>query len=180
MTEGKKVLEKIKKWWFNKRYKTITEEMDLQKQWYEEARNQTMKTLPKFLKKLARFNHDYGTICHVLSAGAVGTAWALNSTPQGGITGFQASMVMWMFVKHWYHKNNKCGLRIWDFDLLLYPQYGYRFDKTISPDTWADIQAEAKKRLEETEFPVHSDVKAHWESIVAGVVPHGFEVKEND
>jgi hypothetical protein len=59
---------------------------------------------------------------------------------------------------------------------MLYPQYGHLF--TSMPKwIWEWVQAEAKKNLESSKDP-HPDVKAHWESIVAGKVPFGYTIKE--
>lgn len=61
---------------------------------------------------------------------------------------------------------------------MLYPQCGHKFEKTISKDTWEQLQNVAKKRLEEKNKHAHPNVIAHWESIVKGVVPFGFTVTE--
>jgi len=70
--------------------KLIREEDGIQKEWYEEARKMTVEQLPMFLKKLVEdYQHDYGTICHAVAAGALSAAHAVNHSPTGGITGFQ-------------------------------------------------------------------------------------------
>lgn len=128
----------------------INESMEVHKQWYEDAKKITLDSLPEFIGHLLNdYQHDYGTICHALSAGAIATAWAMEKSPQGGITGFQAGAVMWGFVRHWNYEANKSGLRILDYDDLLYPQSLHRFDKTISPDIWDIIRKEATRKVEE-------------------------------
>ena len=62
-----------------------------------------------------------------------------------------------------------------DYDDMLYPQYDDKFDKTINTHTFNTLQNEAKKLLEDTAHPV---VKAHWQSIVDGVVPFGYKIKD--
>ena len=84
---------------------------------------------------------------------------------------------MWDFIRDWTYSNNKCGMKITDYDDMLYPQYGYKFEKTISTDTWHAIQEEAKKRLAETDY-AHPNVKAHWESIIAGNIPFGYTISD--
>ena len=80
----------------------ITEEMHLEKEWFELARKQTLETLPGFINYVMNdYMHDYGTICHAVAACALASAWAANDSPNGGITGFQANFVMWDFVKQW-------------------------------------------------------------------------------
>lgn len=161
----------------------ITEEMRLEKEWFEEARKQTLETLPKFIDHVMNdYEHDYGTVCHAISACAIAAAWAANASEMGGITGFQAGFVMWDFIRQWSYPNNKTSLKIVNYDDILYPQYGYKFEKTLTKRTWEGIQEEAARRLKEKEergYPVHPDVKAHWEGIVAGQVPFGFTVTED-
>lgn len=95
-----------------------------------------------------------------------------------GITGFQAGFVMWDFITDWQFRNNKCGLKIVDFDNMLYPQYDDKFDKTISSSVWNSLQEQAKKELDDHDH-AHPNVKAHWQSIVDGIVPFGYRVKED-
>lgn len=158
--------------------KQITEEMHLEKEWFAEAKKQTLRTLPKFLRKLAKYNHDYGTICHALSAGAVGATYALNRSKHGGITGFQAGFVMWGFIRQWYKNQNKTGMRLVDYDNMLYPQYEKNFDKIIDPEHWEALQKEAKTQLE-TETNAHPAVIEHWQKIVNGEIPFGYRVEES-
>ena len=94
-----------------KSMKTITEEMKIHEEWYKQAKEQTLETLPAFLNHLINdYGHDYGTICHAIAAGAIGAAYALERSPQGGITGFQAGCIMWCFIRHWNYDHNKTGL----------------------------------------------------------------------
>jgi len=154
----------------------ITEEMNLHEQWYKEAKKQTLETLPAFFNKLVNdYCHDYGTICHALSASAIAAATAMNKSPAGGITGFQAGCVMWGFVRHWNHDGNKCGLSLKDWDNVLYPQYKDDFEKIIPGDVWVAIQKEARKNLD-TVSGARPAVVAHWQSIVDGIVPFGYRV----
>lgn len=133
--------------------KSITEEMGVHKQWYEEAKQTTLNTLPEFINHLVDdYEHDYGTICHALTAGALATLWAMNKTQQGGITGFQASAIMWEFIREWNYSGNKTGLRITDYDNFLYPQYEDLFtENSIPEDLWGRIQDEAKRRIVEAD-----------------------------
>lgn len=161
----------------------ITEEMRLEKEWFEEAAKQTLETLPKFVDHVMNdYEHDYGTVCHAISACAIAAAWAANHSEGacGGITGFQAGFIMWDFIRQWQYPNNKTSLKIVNYDDMLYPQHGRKFEKSIPKRTWEGIQKEAERRLKETGNPfVHPDVKAHWESIVAGQVPFGYAVCED-
>lgn len=159
----------------------ITEEMNIHKEWYEQAEKMTMEKLPEFLRHLLEdYWHDYGTICHAMAAGTLATMHAMDNHPGAccGITGFQAGCVMWEFVRHCNYKNNKCGLRMQDMDNLLYPQYDHLFN-TISKDTWESVRKEAANLISNNKNEyVHPDVAAHWKSIVSGNIPFGLRVEE--
>ena len=158
------------------------EEMNLQEGWYAEAKEMDMQKLPEFLRHLTEdFDHDYGTICHALTAGAIATCWAMNATEQGGITGFQAGAVMWEFIRHWMHHEYGDGsLRLINYDDMLYPQYRDRFEKVISKEVWARLQEKAKEKLREaTEDRPVAAVKLHWQNIAQGQVPFGYKVEED-
>lgn len=160
----------------------ISEEQNLEKIWFEEAGEQTIETLPQFINHIMNdYDHDYGTICHAIAACSLAAAWAANKHEQGHITGFQASFVMWDFIKEWMYSGNQSGLRIVDYDDMLYPQYKDKFDKIISKETFEGIQKAAQESLEEVKQgrEAHPDVIKHWESIVAGNVPFGYKIKED-
>lgn len=158
----------------------VTEDMYPEQEWFEEAKKQTLDTLPAFIDHVMNdYAHSYGTVCHAVSACALAAAWAANRAKGacGGITGFQAGFVMWDFIKQWSYPNNECGLKIVDFDNMLYPQYDDKFDRIISKSTWEALQAAAKKHLTSDKTPwTNPDVLAHWESIAAGNVPFGYQV----
>ena len=167
-----------------KRGKHITEEMEEHKKWYKVAHDKDMslRMLPGFLKHMTEdYTHDYGTIVHALTAGGIATMWSMNRTPQGGITGFQASCVMWQFIREWMHYEGP--LKLVQYNDMLYPQHRARFDKVLSPKTWAWLQAEAKKHLKlkaAGQFGKPAPrVWEHWKSIAAGKVPFGYKVKED-
>lgn len=159
---------------------SVTEEMHPEKEWFAEARKQTMDTLPAFMNKIMNgYSHDYGTICHAVAACAIGAAWAADRAPSGDITGFQAGFVMWDFIKQWSFRDNECGLKIVDYDKMLYPQYEDRFEKTIAPDTWKRIKEKAKEKLASDRDNAHPDVVRHWMKITdSDVPPFGYVIKE--
>lgn len=124
----------------------------LHEQWYKQARDMSMEELPGFVNHLiSDYQHDYGTICHALTAAGVATMWAMNMHPQGGITGFQAGYIMWQFIREWNYQGNKTGLRIIDYDNFLYPQYHEKNQKTILPDIWHSIQKTAQENINEAD-----------------------------
>lgn len=158
----------------------ITEEMKVHEEWYKEAKEQTLETLPAFLKKLTEdYMHDYGTICHAMAAGALATCWAINKSSVGGITGYQAGFVMWKFVRNWNYSDNKTGLRVIDYDNLLYPQYAHYFKNKMSTEQWENLKKTAAEKLQNDSGNAHPNVVEHWRSIVNGKVPFGFIVSND-
>lgn len=120
-------------------------------------------------------NYGYGEAPRAMAQALLAVAWYL--ADEFGITGFQAGFVMWDFIKDWLYDGNECGLSLVDYDLMLYPQYDDRFQKTIKPDTFEALQRKAKKLLADRES-AHPEVIKHWESIAAGKVPFGYAIKE--
>lgn len=162
--------------------KKINEEQHLEKKWFKDAKEQTIETLPAFINHIMNdYEHDYGTICHAVSACALAAAWAANNHEQGGITGFQAGFVMWDFIRQWMYESNKTSLKIIDYDKMLYPQYEGKFDKIISKETFDCIQKAAQENLDRIKNgdEAHPYVIKHWESIAAGNVPFGYRIKED-
>jgi len=158
--------------------KQITEKQGVHKQWYVDARSQTVDTLPDFINGLmTEYGHDYGTICHAVAASAIAAANAVNNHKKGGITGFQAGAVMWEFIRHWNYESNKVGLRIVDYDNLLYPQYEDEINKrTITSHQHKELKKQAEILL--SERGGHERVRAHCQKIVDGWIPFGFVVQD--
>lgn len=151
---------------------------DIKDKWLEESFNVTLKTLPEFLRHLTEdYKYDYGTICHAMSIAAIATLTAIDKSPQGGITGFQASAVMWAFIRNWQYTGNKTGLRIVDFDDMLYPQY--EFQKIITKEIWESLQLEANRLLTENKM-VASKIRDHWQSIADGKIPFGYTLPNEE
>ena len=159
--------------------KPITEDMNLQDEWYKRAKSMKPDEFPEFFREMTDdYIHDYGTVCHAMAAVGLAAMFAFNNSEgaRGGITGFQAGCVMWEVIRHMNYEDNKCGLRLLNMDDLLYPQYEHKFT-AISKDTWDAVKKEAQKRLLER-GAAHPDVVAHWESIINGKVPFGLRIED--
>lgn len=148
-------------------------------EWYCRAndRSMTLRSLPGFLAELAESEHDYNSIVYAVAAAAIAAARALDRSPNGGITGFQAGDVFWEFFGEWMHKRGKPA-RLVSYENMLFPQYEDNFAKTITPDTWKWLQEEARKNLAEAPS-AHGDVADHWRAIVSGAVPFGYVVSSD-
>jgi hypothetical protein len=156
--------------------KQITEEMGVHKEWYFQAKEQTIETLPTFINHLLNdFIHDYGTICHAMTSCSIATLWAMNK--KAGITGYQAGGIMWEFIRNWNYSHNKTGMKLIDFDNMLYPQYEYKFQKTISDSIFKALQEQAKTLISESSAV--EKVKQHWQSIADGMVPFGYKITQD-
>lgn len=155
---------------------TITEEMHMEKAWFKEATETDEAGLPDFFARIVHgYNHDYGTMCHAVAACALAASWA--ACEEIGLSGFQAGFVMWDFIKNWTYTGNECGLKILNYDDMLYPQYDFKFDKVIYKDTYESIQGKAKKNLETRSFASGAVIQ-HWKKIAEGYVPFGYRVEE--
>ena len=177
MLRFKHPVEKTKKGYKSMGKKIITEEMKLHDEWYKRAKSMKPDEFPEFFREMTEdYVHDYGTVCHAMSAIGLAAMFAFNNSngASGGITGFQAGFVMWNIIYHMNYESNKCGLRLQDMDNLLYPQYEYKFT-TISKDTWDAVKKEAQNCLLDR-GDAHPDVVAHWKSIVDGNIPFGLKI----
>lgn len=144
----------------------------------ERLKNITIENLTSFLNELMDSNVNYSTVCKALGIGAVACATAMDKHKNGGITGFQAGAVMWEFIKNWNYKENKTSMRIVDYDNMLFPQYEYRFEKTITSNTFESLKREAKRLLDEKDDFTSERVIEHWKSIVEGKVPFGYTISD--
>ena len=156
-----------------------TREFEVKAQLENERKNiKTFDDLVSFLEKVKdTCNTGYGTAPRAIAQAALATAWYLST--EFGITGFQAGCAMWDFIHDWNYSTNECGMKIVDYDTMLYPQYAYKFEKTISKDTFKALQKAAKKNLEKYNGNAHSSVITHWKSIVDGSVPFGYVVRDD-
>lgn len=147
---------------------------------YAKAKEQTIETLPAFMEEVLSIGHTYESIVPAIAACALAAACAADKHPNGGITGWQASFVMWEFVAHWLHEEDSVGMKLINFDDMLYPQYFWKLnDHTISASTFEALQEKAKNRLETNEN-ASEKVKDHWRSIVEGTVPFGWKIRKEE
>lgn len=159
----------------------ITEEMHLEKEWYEKANQQTIESIPIFIDKMMnRYEHDYGTICHAIAACALATINAVAS--EEGITGFQYGAIMWLLIRHGWYPNNQAGMKLINYDEILYPQNADSFEKKLDLDVFLKLMDMAKEKIKEAEsddnelYAVDDEVMKHWKKIANGEVPFGYTV----
>ncbi len=123
-------------------------EFEVKAQLENERKNiKSFDDLVSFLERVKdTCNTGYGTAPRAIAQAALATAWYLST--EFGITGFQAGCAMWDFIRDWNYSTNECGMKIVDYDTMLYPQYAYKFEKTISKDIFEALKKAAKKNLE--------------------------------
>lgn len=131
----------------------------------------TKEDLIKLLDEITTYNHDYGTIVIGMAAGMDATMRFIDRSPNGGITGFQASCIAWEMIPKLMMIRPPA--RIVDYNNMLYPQYEDKFNKTITPSIFKHLQDEAKRQLGE-ETHAREELRNHWQSIVDGKVPFGY------
>lgn len=137
----------------------------------------TFEELTAFIKDIEEhYNCGYGAAPRAIAQAALAVGWYLSS--KFGITGFQAGATMWDFITGWNCIDNKCGLKLVNYDNMLYPQYDYKFEKTINSHTWEALQKQAQENLASSER-ASSSVSTHWKNIVDGVVPFGYTVVDD-
>lgn len=147
----------------------------------KESEDVTLDNLKEFIEKLVengRGSYDGAVKATGLAASAI--AWIM--CKKLDLTGFQASAVNFEFLRDWYYRSNKTGLRIINYDDFLYPQYEYKYQKTISKDLWDAMQKAAADEIEnakEKSYTVNESVANHWRSIIEGKVPFGYVVTEH-
>lgn len=136
--------------------------------------------LPEVCHKiLDGYYHTYSTIVDAIGACCIAAAWAANRSEQGGITGYQAGAVMWYFIRNFVYRDNKVGLRIMNYDDMLFPQYEYKYEKTIPQDIFESLQKAAEENLAKDNGYAHPNVIEHWIKITEGEVPFGYTIKED-
>ncbi len=154
------------------------DEQEFRDKYYEKVKDITAESLPDFIVEMMGESLEYGSVCCAVAASALAAAHAANEQPKGGLTGFQDGAVMWEFIQQWNYSSNKCGLKIVDYDNMLFPQYDHKFEKTITSGTWESLKKEAQKNIDKGS-QAHDDVKQHWKSIVDGNIPFGYKVEKD-
>lgn len=153
----------------------IREEDGLAAGWYETAKTvKTLDDLSGFMREVVSgYSHDYGTICQALAASGLAALWCADRMG-GGITGFQSGAVFWELAREWLGLRGPA--RLLKFEDMLYPQYDYLFDRTLTTETFEWLKSEAKKKIESDDGRSHPEVLAHWKRIAAGEPPFGYRV----
>lgn len=150
----------------------IMNEKEIRELYYQKANSvQTLDDFVEFANYLKAQPFDYSACVY---AGAAIMKTALKAVNLG-YTGFQAGCIFWELAE--FLVSVKAPAKLMDYSNMLYPQYAYKFEKTISLGAWEHLQKEAKNFLAE-KGGAHEDVIKHWQSIVDGNIPFGYLIKE--
>jgi len=99
---------------------------------------------------------------------------------QYGLSNFQISCIMWEIIDKLVLEKHDVGMQLVNYNNMLYPQYEYRFEKTISKECWEVMQKKAKELIENDKTDPYvkasSKVLEHWKKIAGGEVPFGYTV----
>jgi hypothetical protein len=165
--------------------KRISEEdadfKSVREEWARRAKAcHTTDDLKTFVDELLANEYDYGAIVHACFAAAMAAFNVIEHSPQGGITGFQASCLMWMFIRQFGSHLPDAILHLRDWSRALYPQYESEFSHTVHHKTMGRLVELAKAKLAEAhsdpESLVHPDILSHWTLIAKGKAPFGLTV----
>lgn len=155
---------------------SMSTEFNTKKELEEKRKHiETFEDLIKYLTDVSNnYNIGYGDAPRAIAQACLAVGYYF--AKQFWITGFQAGFVMWDFILGWEKQNNKTALRLIDYDEMLFPQYAYKFEKTISSDIWEAIQKEASELLKSGDCC--KEVCNHLQSIIDGNVPFGYTVSK--
>lgn len=121
------------------------------------------------------FEFDYGTICHAIAAVGIAAMKQMNRTSQGGISGFQANAIMWIFIRNWGGYGGP--MQLINYEQMLFPQSAEHFTKEITPECFEWLKTKARDTLINAES-MAPEVRAHLISILEGNVPFGYTIKK--
>lgn len=156
-----------------------TEFEKLREELFNRAKNEirTPEDLKAFADELKeKYSSGYNETG--LASAALAIAAAEMSAKVFGLTGFQFGWVMWQFIDNAIISDHDCGMRLMNFNEMLYPQYEDNFEKTITKDTWSRLQKKASETLADRTDFLATRVKNHLESIVDGNIPFGYKLKD--
>ena len=146
---------------------------------YELAKQQTPETIGKFITDVMTMDDiDYATVVDCIAACAIAGAAAANNHKNGGITGFQAGYVMWQFIRNYMYEHNKCGLRMIDWDKMLYHQDESSFDKVIPQNVFERLQNQAKEEIQIKWLSEKQ--KQHLQNIIDDIPPFGYSIEHKE
>ena len=151
--------------------------------WYKRASEVTPETFGDLINELLHgYELDYGAKIHAAAACTIAMFNACDDI--FSLSGFQGSASVMQILYKLNYPCNKTGIRIVDYDEMLYPQYEDKF-RSISRNTWKLLRKRADELLAEhycsfinNQSRVHPSVLHHWTDISSGIVPFGYYISD--
>lgn len=144
----------------------------IRESWEERAK--VCESLDEFVGELLSHDHDYGTIVWAIAAAMKAAYYRINRSPEGGITGFQASCLAWEMLDHFGLKD-PVGMRLIGYSELCFPQHEDHFT-SIPWQMWENAKNFAQAQVEEHGSYMAASVRSHMMDVAAGKVPFGLKV----
>lgn len=152
------------------------DDKDIIDSWYKRASEVTPETFGDFINELLHgYDLDYGAKIHAAAACTIAMFNACDDI--FGFSGFQSSASIMQVLYKMNYRCNKTGIRVIDYDEMLYPQYKDKF-RSIPQNTWEALRKRADELIAESEWIADPSVLHHWMSISSGIVPFGYYISD--
>jgi hypothetical protein len=151
----------------------------LRNKWKSAAKECRMDdgSLVKFMNELVKFDHTYSSAPYAMACAALAAAWAIEHSPGGGMTGFQWGHGAMRALQLLNYENNKLGIRVQNYDNILYPQYEHMFTGLEIDEKHAEeIKKAAEQKLKESPN-ANENVLNWWKALADGWLPQWIHVK---
>jgi hypothetical protein len=152
------------------------DDKDIIDSWYKRAREVTPETFGDFINELLHgYDLDYGAKIHAAAACTIAMFIACDDI--FSFSGFQSSASIMQVLYKLNYPYNKTGIRVIDYDNMLYPQYEDTF-RSIPRKTWKLIRKRADELIEENRSTADPSVLHHWMNISFGGVPFEYYISD--
>jgi hypothetical protein len=153
------------------------ENRDIIDSWYKRASEVTPETFGELINELLHdYDLDYGAKIHAAAACTIAMFNACDDI--FGFSGFQSSASIMQVLYKLNYPCNKTGIRVLNYDDMLYPQYEDKF-RSISRDTWKLLRKRAGELVDENDkWTTDPSVFHHWSAISLGIVPFGYYISD--
>ena len=150
---------------------------DIIDSWYKRAREVTPETFGDLINELLHdYNLDYGAKIHAAAACTIAMFNACDDI--FGFSCFQASASIMQVLYKLNYPCNKTGIRVIDYDDMLYPQYKDNF-RSIPRNTWELLRKRADELINENDrSAVNPSVWNHWMGVSSGLIPFGYYISD--
>lgn len=112
------------------------------------------------------------------AASALAVASACMFAKMFSMTAYQKSRVMWNIVDALTDAEHDCGLKMVNYNHMLYPQYEDEFSGILPRQVWEALRTKAAETLSaKGDGELCEEVRSHLQSIADGKVPFGHSVR---